>query len=149
MPTYAPHPALSVALSGAAFLGAATVLVGCDEGDGDVRLEPGEGEVETARADGADETLSAVDGQFSVTNTPVDQTDPNELPAPDTPGALDEDVEMDVDDMLSGFTGGNESPEVPGGDPTMGDSTLGDVTPEDPDAKEYDSAPLAPGEQDG
>ena len=140
-------PRTASAKFSAALFGAATVLVGCDDaGETDLTVEPGE--AETANADGADETLSAVDGQFSTTRTPADQLDPNETPAPDTPDALDEDPGMDLDDAFSGFTN-EESAEVPGGDPTMGDSTLGDVTPEDPGKKEYDSAPLAPGEQDG
>ncbi len=51
----------TAAASSAALLGAAVILVGCDEGTSD--------------------DLDGVDGQFQTTETTLDEMDPNELPA--------------------------------------------------------------------
>ena len=89
----------TAAASSAALFGAAVVLVGCDRQ--------------------TDDDLNNVDGQFAVTETPLDETDPNELP----PGVGAEDGEL-------------------------GTSRLNDGTPEEPGVTEYDSTPVAPGETD-
>ena len=88
--------------SSAALLGAAVILVGCEE-----------------QGPGGDD-LSGSEGQFSTTQTPLDEMDPNELP-----------------------------PGTTGEDETMGDSRLNDGTRESAEGdNEYDTTPLTPGETD-
>ena len=109
------HPAFSAAL-----LGAATVLVGCEETDSEAD-QPG------AAIPGADR--DAVVGGSGAPGSGA--TDPNELPAPRTPGQPEVTGDSNPDDAFAGFTNEKDA-EVPGGDPTMGDSLFEGVGSEDP-----------------
>lgn len=109
------HPAFSAAL-----LGAATILVGCEETDPTA-------DTVGASAPGPDRNEYA-DGEAGPGTNALD---PNELPAPRRPGEPEIGGASNPDDAFAGFTNEADA-EVPGGDPTMGDSLLEGAPDEDP-----------------
>ena len=109
------HPAFS-----AAMLGAATIFVGCEETDPTA-------DTVGASAPGPDRDEYA-DGEAGPGTNALD---PNELPAPRTPGEPGITGDSNADDAFAGFTNEADA-EVPGGDPTMGDSLFEGAGTEDP-----------------